>query len=89
MYRVLLLGKLDRTAEELYKCLNRKYHVQICTDTNEIMQNMVRIMAGTLIEVGLGKREAASMTSILEAKSREAAGMMAPPEGLFLEEVYY
>lgn len=53
------------------------------------LQNMVRIMAGTLIEVGLGKREAASMTSILEAKSREVAGMMAPPEGLFLKEVRY
>jgi tRNA pseudouridine38-40 synthase len=53
------------------------------------LQNMVRIMAGTLIEVGLGKREAASMTSILGAKSREAAGMMAPPEGLILKKVYY
>jgi tRNA pseudouridine38-40 synthase len=53
------------------------------------LQNMVRIMAGTLIEVGLGKRGASSMTAILEAKSREAAGMMAVPEGLFLKEVYY
>lgn len=53
------------------------------------LQNMVRIMAGTLIEVGLGKRDASSMTAILEEKSREAAGMMAPPEGLFLKEVYY
>lgn len=51
MYRVLLLGKLDRTAEELYKCLNRKYHVQICTDTNEIMQNMVRITKPDMIMV--------------------------------------
>lgn len=56
---------------------------------NGFLQNMVRIMAGTLIEVGLGKREAASMPAILEAKSREAAGMMAPPEGLFLKEVRY
>lgn len=53
------------------------------------LQNMVRIMTGTLIEVGLGKREAASMPAILEAKSREAAGTMATPEGLFLKEVYY
>lgn len=56
---------------------------------NGFLQNMVRIMAGTLIEVGLGKRDAESMTDILEAKSREAAGMMAPAEGLFLREVEY
>lgn len=53
------------------------------------LQNMVRIMAGTLIEVGLGKREAESMTDILRAKDRMAAGMMASPEGLFLKVVEY
>lgn len=53
------------------------------------LQNMVRIMAGTLIEVGLGKREPDSMTDILKAKDRTAAGMMAPAEGLFLKEVRY
>jgi len=53
------------------------------------LQNMVRIMAGTLIEVGIGKREAESMTDILSAKDRSAAGMTAPPEGLFLKEVRY
>ena len=54
---------------------------------NGFLQNMVRIMTGTLIEVGLGKREPESMTDILNARSREAAGMMAPPEGLFLKQV--
>ncbi len=56
---------------------------------NGFLQNMVRIMAGTIIEVGLGKREPESMTEIINARSREAAGMMAPPEGLFLKEVFY
>lgn len=54
---------------------------------NGFLQNMVRIMTGTLIEAGLGKREPESMTDILNARSREAAGMMAPPEGLFLKQV--
>lgn len=63
--------------------------IRIAFTGDGFLQNMVRIMAGTLIEVGLGKREAASMPAILEAKSREAAGMMAPPEGLFLKEVSY
>lgn len=56
---------------------------------NGFLQNMVRIMAGTLIEVGLGKRKPESMTDILNAHSREEAGMMAPAEGLFLKEVEY
>lgn len=63
--------------------------IRIAFSGDGFLQNMVRIMAGTLIEVGLGKRDASSMTAILEAKSREAAGMMAPPEGLFLKEVRY
>lgn len=63
--------------------------IRIVFSGDGFLQNMVRIMAGTLIEVGLGKRDVSSMTAILEAKSREAAGMMAPPEGLFLKEVRY
>lgn len=63
--------------------------IMISFTGNGFLQNMVRIMAGTLIEVGLGKRNAESMTSILEAKSRESAGMMAPAEGLFLKAVEY
>jgi tRNA pseudouridine38-40 synthase len=50
---------------------------------------MVRILTGTLIEVGLGKRKAEKMKEILEAKDRKKAGFTAPPEGLFLEEVRY
>ena len=63
--------------------------VRISYSGNGFLQNMVRIMTGTLIEVGLGKREPKSMTDILEARSREAAGWMAPPEGLFLKCVEY
>lgn len=63
--------------------------IRISFTGDGFLQNMVRIMAGTLIEVGLGKREAAIMPAIIEAKSREAAGMIAPPEGLFLKEVCY
>lgn len=66
---------------------DRKIRISFTGDG--FLQNMVRIMAGTLIEVGLGKRDASSMTAILEAKSREVAGMMAPPQGLFLKEVRY
>ena len=63
--------------------------IRISFTGDGFLQNMVRIMAGTLIEIGLGKRDALSMPAIIEAKSREVAGMMAPPQGLFLKEVSY
>ncbi len=53
------------------------------------LQNMVRIIAGTLIETGLGKREPESMSSILQARDREKAGRLAPAQGLFLKQVEY
>lgn len=53
------------------------------------LYNMVRILTGTLLEVGLGKRRPEDMSKILEAKDREAAGATAPPEGLFLMNVEY
>lgn len=56
---------------------------------NGFLYNMVRILTGTLLEVGLGKRRPEEMKTILEAKNREAAGMTVPPEGLFLMDVEY
>lgn len=53
------------------------------------LQNMIRILTGTLIEVGRGERVIESMTAILAAKNREAAGYTAPPQGLRLEKVEY
>ena len=52
------------------------------------LYNMVRILAGTLIEVGRGTRDAASMPELFGGK-RADAGFLAPPQGLCLEEVYY
>ena len=50
---------------------------------------MVRIIAGTLVEVGRGKMEPEQMESILAARDREAAGPTLPPEGLCLMWVKY
>ena len=51
--------------------------------------HMVRIIAGTLMEVGSGHRAADSMPAIIEARSRDAAGKTAPPQGLTLISVRY
>ncbi len=56
---------------------------------NGFLYQMVRILVGTLIEVGEGKRDAGEMEDILQAKSRERAGFTAPSQGLFLREVFY
>jgi tRNA pseudouridine38-40 synthase len=56
---------------------------------NGFLYNMVRILSGTLIEVGMGKREPESMAAILDAKDRQQAGFTAPAEGLFLTAVHY
>lgn len=53
------------------------------------LKNMVRIMTGTLLEVGLGKRKADTMSAVLAAQDRQAAGYMAPAEGLSLAVVIY
>lgn len=53
------------------------------------LYNMVRIITGTLVEVGLGKRQADHVRDIVASLDRKQAGHTAPPEGLYLVEVYY
>ena len=56
---------------------------------NGFLYNMVRIIAGTLIEVGKGALKPDDMKRIMEAKDREAAGPTAPAHGLTLVEIEY
>ena len=53
------------------------------------LYHMVRILTGTLVEAGMGKRDIVSMTELLKAKNRESAGFLAPACGLLLKEVRY
>ncbi|MDO5425923.1 MAG: tRNA pseudouridine(38-40) synthase TruA [Eubacteriales bacterium] len=56
---------------------------------NGFLYNMIRILTGTLIEVGQGKRSPQSISEIFEKKDRTLAGYTAPARGLTLEEVLY
>ncbi|MFO1441985.1 tRNA pseudouridine(38-40) synthase TruA [Bacillus sp. Bva_UNVM-123] len=56
---------------------------------NGFLYNMVRILVGTLIEVGSGARTADSISEIIAQKDRIYAGKTAPAHGLYLWEVYY
>lgn len=53
------------------------------------LYNMVRIIAGTLWEVGTGKREASSLAATIISKDRGQAGKTASAHGLYLEKVFY
>lgn len=53
------------------------------------LYNMVRILTGTLVEVGLGKIKSDDINKIIEAKDRSKAGMTMPPRGLTLFSVNY
>jgi tRNA pseudouridine38-40 synthase len=64
-------------------------HVIIEMRANAFLRSMVRVIVGTLVEVGLGKLPSCAVSEILEARARKAAGKTAPPMGLCLMEVEY
>ena len=63
--------------------------LQIDADGDGFLRNMVRIIAGTLMEVGAGQRSPDTVPAIIAARSRDAAGKTAPPQGLTLMTVRY
>ncbi len=56
---------------------------------NRFLHNMVRLIMGTLIQVGRGKISPQEFKNILASRSRDHIGFKAPAHGLFLEKVYY
>lgn len=56
---------------------------------NGFLYNMVRIIAGTLVEVGLGNIKPEEIPNIIEQKERAKAGKTLPPQGLYLVQVEY
>jgi len=81
--------------EELLDLVTKFLLIWDCTlDLSKKMErgflyNMVRIMVGTLVEVGLGKLKAEAIPEILKSEIRENAGYTMPPQGLTLLNVEY
>ena len=73
-------SRIEEAGEEL---------VAIDVSGNAFLHNMVRIIAGTLVEVGRGHRDASWVAAALAARDRSSAGPTLPPEGLTLERVDY
>lgn len=74
------------------------YHIEIIKNGDFIeiifvgksfLRNMIRIIVGTLVHVGIGRIKNEDVEKIIEAKDRSLAGPTAPAQGLFLEEVFY
>jgi tRNA pseudouridine38-40 synthase len=63
--------------------------VELYFTGNGFLYNMLRILTGTLIEVGLGQRQPETILQVLETMDRKQAGFTAPPQGLCLMEVKY
>ena len=71
------------------RVVRRPHGFDLFAQGNGFLYNMVRTIAGTLIEVGLGKRAPEDVARILASRDRRQAGFNAPAEGLYLLRVLY
>ena len=72
---------------EVYEMPNNRIYIEITG--NGFLYNMVRIIAGTLVEVGLEKIKPQEIKEIIDSKDRKRAGKTLPPNGLYLLKVEY
>ncbi|MBQ9015755.1 MAG: tRNA pseudouridine(38-40) synthase TruA [Firmicutes bacterium] len=80
---------LSGTADPAAQLGAREDEILFEVSGDGFLYNMVRILTGTLVEIGLGRRDPEDMRRIIESKDRRTAGHTAPPCGLYLAEVYY
>jgi len=66
-----------------------EYIHAIDIEGNAFLHSMVRVIVGTLVEVGYGKRTSEWVKDVLESRDRQAAGQTAPAKGLMLQTVDY
>ena len=72
---------------EVIEAENERIYIELTG--NGFLYNMVRIISGTLVDVGLGKLEPKEIETIIHDKKRENAGKTLPPQGLYLVKVEY
>ena len=63
--------------------------IQVKIRADGFLYNMVRIIVGTLVECAFGRFSPEDITSVIESKDRKNAGRTAPPEGLYLNKIFY
>ncbi len=77
-----------RTVHRL-ELVRRGARLELIVAGTAFLKNMVRIIAGTLVEVGTGRFSPADVSAILRSRDRTRAGMTAPAAGLCLMNVFY
>lgn len=84
-------GETVTSVRTLYNIRLTKHgqYLLVMVKANGFLKNMVRVIVGTLVEIGTGKRYWQSMGDILAARDRRMAGITAPAKGLMLRTVYY
>lgn len=82
---------VENTVRTIYSCDVKQDGelITISVTGSGFLYNMVRIIAGTLIQVGLGRMDPEQIPDILAAKNREAAGPTAPAHGLTMMGIVY
>ncbi|MEX1376571.1 MAG: tRNA pseudouridine(38-40) synthase TruA [Eubacteriales bacterium] len=82
---------VQTTVREIESIKIEKQGSEITIDIvgNGFLRSMVRIIAGTLVEMGTGQRDCTKMKEIIAEKNRLSAGITAPAGGLYLMEIYY
>ncbi|MBP3603469.1 MAG: tRNA pseudouridine(38-40) synthase TruA [Lachnospiraceae bacterium] len=81
--------KIERVSSGLFLNEDNRDEIRFTFSGNGFLYHMVRIMTGTLLEVGLHKRKPEEIPMILSSQSRECAGELVPAKGLTLMEVRY
>lgn len=84
-------GATRTSVRTIYSCnvTREGKFIYIDVTGSGFLYNMVRIIAGTLLEVGINKKKIEDMDNIVKSKDRKLAGITAPPEGLCLEKIYF
>ena len=79
------------TIKTIYEARINRFndYIEIVFVGNGFLKYMVRIMVGTLIDIGLGRKEPSDINKIFDEKNRSKASKTASPNGLFLMNVSY
>ena len=79
----------ERTVDACDWEQEREHLLAMRIEAKSFMRNQVRVLVGTMLEVGGGRRSLEDFTALLDGAPRDAAGETAPPHGLYLTEVRY